>query len=898
MISFIEEANWEKENRKIEMRHRGVKEGTNFKEGIVKEFSPKHNVKNNQVISTQPIVIFGMDRAKDVKHVFVALNKHEYYGALVTNYVLGLSSLVKSVKQGLNSEARLELRRYMYSPDTTDSELIRVLNEYGLMKYSEYTSAFKKIDKFIFDIDSKFKDVVPFVIFVLDSVLGIYKKDGYAVIRSSSGRAQFVVKVKEFELNSKTKDYVEFIYGALGAFFESQGLKFDYSFLRQTQGIFVPDLPNFKGFPVTVIDKLGAPNSLTVEQIVEKIYTNLVKPYKLYVNSALVKRFVLNSEVSKLLIRKGYDIQKDFEETKKAFNLSKKVLGSNGLNNKIKKLVGLKSYQELDSKTLIQLKEIYVAANFIKDDERVEELKEKIEEWDWDILSDEFEDVYNLARRIVEDNVYSVLGKVKEGEFRAVTVDELSSKEKQKLEDVIVRVFERAVRALAQNHTSKRFTNVILPAASTAKKNGIDFFTFSEVIRKVLPDKKNLEKDLEYAWKYARPEKGLELIIGARRELPNDIPYSKFLFASKMYRLIHTNPKYTFEDIAQEFFYLLKEIVEKGLHKDKIQFKAGFVPLSEIKAYFDEKHFTTELFKKFYKVLRDEIKFEDEFVVPYRKMDKNVRTTFKFYRNFENSKYSDERMPKFVNVEKFVKTFENFVDFIGWIYERAAGQDKVKFVLDKVYVEEAKHIIERANEIVSTRTYYQKVYARCKPEEILYTLKIESNGKVVDIDNHRIFFSVAKDVVAVVNFFKYLYKKQMGFNGKEFLKAFAKKNGLEYEINEYFGEFTFYAITSKLIEVIENVLKIRVRPNTLRAILKVIPEGMAKIERAGKKGYRITIKMSYNGMGIFDLLKEFHEFIDFVGFLSVRVYAKIRPQIETAKIIKWGAPIPKLASVI
>ena len=64
-----------------------------------------------------------------------------------------------------------------------------------------------------------------------------------------------------------------------------------------------------------------------------------------------------------------------------------------------------------------------------------------------------------------------------------------------------------AVRRLAEKHTHSRFTKVILPAVSWAMDLGLSRWDVDSYLKELLPDKKDMDAELERAWKYARPQR-------------------------------------------------------------------------------------------------------------------------------------------------------------------------------------------------------------------------------------------------------------------------------------------------------------------------------------------------------------------------------------------------------
>ena len=62
-----------------------------------------------------------------------------------------------------------------------------------------------------------------------------------------------------------------------------------------------------------------------------------------------------------------------------------------------------------------------------------------------------------------------------------------------------------AVRKLAEVHTSYRFTKVILPAVGWAKDLNLDRWEVDSYLKELLSDKRDMDEELERAWKYAKP---------------------------------------------------------------------------------------------------------------------------------------------------------------------------------------------------------------------------------------------------------------------------------------------------------------------------------------------------------------------------------------------------------
>ena len=75
----------------------------------------------------------------------------------------------------------------------------------------------------------------------------------------------------------------------------------------------------------------------------------------------------------------------------------------------------------------------------------------------------------------------------------------------QKLDDLYR--WQIAVRRLAEKHTHSRFTKVILPAVSWAMDLGLSRWDVDSYLKELLPDKKDMDAELERAWKYARPQR-------------------------------------------------------------------------------------------------------------------------------------------------------------------------------------------------------------------------------------------------------------------------------------------------------------------------------------------------------------------------------------------------------
>ncbi|GAB6066266.1 hypothetical protein JCM9492_13590 [Aquifex pyrophilus] len=84
---------------------------------------------------------------------------------------------------------------------------------------------------------------------------------------------------------------------------------------------------------------------------------------------------------------------------------------------------------------------------------------------------------------------------------------QVKEKEKEveiKKEDIIERLYTKAVKSLASRHRSHRFIHVFFPAVGWAKNLGLDEDFVYEVLREAVPDKRNFDKDFKKAWKYAR----------------------------------------------------------------------------------------------------------------------------------------------------------------------------------------------------------------------------------------------------------------------------------------------------------------------------------------------------------------------------------------------------------
>ena len=63
-----------------------------------------------------------------------------------------------------------------------------------------------------------------------------------------------------------------------------------------------------------------------------------------------------------------------------------------------------------------------------------------------------------------------------------------------------------AVRRLSEKYAHSRFTKVILPAISWAMNLGLPKWDVNDFLRELLWDKKDIDAELERAWKYARPQ--------------------------------------------------------------------------------------------------------------------------------------------------------------------------------------------------------------------------------------------------------------------------------------------------------------------------------------------------------------------------------------------------------
>lgn len=75
----------------------------------------------------------------------------------------------------------------------------------------------------------------------------------------------------------------------------------------------------------------------------------------------------------------------------------------------------------------------------------------------------------------------------------------------QKLDDLYR--WQIAARRLSEKYTSNRFTKVILPAVSWAMDLGLSRYDVDSYLKELLPDKKDMDAELEKAWRYARPQR-------------------------------------------------------------------------------------------------------------------------------------------------------------------------------------------------------------------------------------------------------------------------------------------------------------------------------------------------------------------------------------------------------
>ena len=64
-----------------------------------------------------------------------------------------------------------------------------------------------------------------------------------------------------------------------------------------------------------------------------------------------------------------------------------------------------------------------------------------------------------------------------------------------------------AVRRLSEKYTTQRFTRVILPAVRWAMDLGLSRWDVDSYLKELLPDKRDMDAELERAWKYARPQR-------------------------------------------------------------------------------------------------------------------------------------------------------------------------------------------------------------------------------------------------------------------------------------------------------------------------------------------------------------------------------------------------------
>ena len=133
-------------------------------------------------------------------------------------------------------------------------------------------------------------------------------------------------------------------------------------------------------------------------------------------------------------------------------------------------------------------------------------------------------DLYNVAKKLQkEEELWEInrefwKEKYKERKIsgKVVVPPFIARLQAQALNDLYR--WQVAVKKLSEKYTRNRFTKVILPAVSWAMDLGLSRPDVDEFLRELLPDKENLEEDLEKAWEYARPitfewkgKKGIDL---------------------------------------------------------------------------------------------------------------------------------------------------------------------------------------------------------------------------------------------------------------------------------------------------------------------------------------------------------------------------------------------------
>ena len=177
----------------------------------------------------------------------------------------------------------------------------------------------------------------------------------------------------------------------------------------------------------------------------------------------------------------------------------------------------------------------------------------------------------NLTQRFWPEKFKKEKEKEKAMKKGKVIVPEFVVKRQIKELDELMK-WKIAVAKLAEKYDSYRFCNVMLPAVGWAKYLGLSRPEVDEYLRKVIPDKKNFDVDIEKAWTNARP---IEFEWGGEELSTGDL-IRKFLvkanggvLRSTLLKQVFGGRNYLLQFVERfllknGFVYVRKEKVKKG----------------------------------------------------------------------------------------------------------------------------------------------------------------------------------------------------------------------------------------------------------------------------------------------------------------------------------------------
>ncbi|HIC96791.1 MAG TPA: hypothetical protein EYP11_00090 [Aquificaceae bacterium] len=106
-------------------------------------------------------------------------------------------------------------------------------------------------------------------------------------------------------------------------------------------------------------------------------------------------------------------------------------------------------------------------------------------------------DIYGKAKELQKEELRKASKKPK---GRVIIPRFIAKHQTQALDDLLK--WKIATKRLAEKHISHRFTRVIMPAIGWAKYLGLERYEVESFLKELLPDKADMDKELERAWKY------------------------------------------------------------------------------------------------------------------------------------------------------------------------------------------------------------------------------------------------------------------------------------------------------------------------------------------------------------------------------------------------------------